>query len=124
GVSEAVIYRRFGSKAELFDAAVVEPIHEFVVSWTAQWTRDNLNPTSGEEVIDSYVSTLYDAFDKNRDLVLAYISAMRFEPTVRRRKSEESVISRQLREMDDWAMKTGEQLKFHDLDFPVTLRCS
>jgi AcrR family transcriptional regulator len=124
GVNEATIYRHFGTKTKLFETAVGEPYHNFMTDFMAQWTRDNLVPKTGEEVIQDFVVGLYDALSANRDLILAFICAERFETGPMQQPKEESIVSRELRGMDDWARRTSAQLAFHDIDIPVTLRCS
>ncbi|MDT7643576.1 MAG: hypothetical protein QOC67_687, partial [Pseudonocardiales bacterium] len=37
GVTEATIYRQFGTKAALFDAAVVEPYQRFMTEFMDAW---------------------------------------------------------------------------------------
>jgi AcrR family transcriptional regulator len=124
GVTEAAIYRHFGSKSSLFETAVGHPYHQFMTDFMAQWTRDNLVPRSGEEVVADFVTGLYDALSANRDLILAYICAERFEAGALQRTGAESVVSRELRAMDEWVRRGSDQLAFHDIDIPVTLRCS
>lgn len=124
GVNEPTIYRSFGSKANLFEAAVREPYHQFMADFMTQWTRPDLPPQTGEEVINNFVVGLYDALSANRNLILAFICAEYFEAGELNRGKEESIVSRELRAMDEWAQRTASQLAFHDIDIPVTLRCS
>jgi AcrR family transcriptional regulator len=129
GVDEATIYRHFGTKAKLFEAAVGEPYHRFMADYMGQWTEDALVPKTGEEVVAEFAVGLYEALSANRDLILAYILAERFEaPELNlgggQSDSRESVISRELKAMDEWSRRTCERLDFHDVDDPVTLRCS
>jgi AcrR family transcriptional regulator len=124
GVNEPTIYRHFGSKPKLFEAAVVQPYHEFMTDFMTQWTRNNLEPQTGEEVVRNFVVGLYDALSANRNLILAFTCAEYFDAGELGRSGEESIVSRELRAMDDWARRTSAQLEFHDIDIPVTLRCS
>jgi AcrR family transcriptional regulator len=125
GVNEATIYRHFGSKPQLFETAVGEPYHQFMNDYMTEWTKNNPQPKSGEEVVGSFVEGLYGAFLENRDLILAFICAQRFERLgLSSSGDQESVVSRELRAMDEWAQKTSDRLQFYDIDIPVTLRCS
>jgi AcrR family transcriptional regulator len=126
GVDEATIYRQFGSKAKLFESAVVEPYQEFMSEYMSSWpTESGYGPKTGEEIVADFAVGLYDALSANRDLILAYINAEQFG-ALRSGSTgkKESVISRELRAMDEWSRRTCEQLDFHDVDDPVTLRCS
>ena len=39
GISEPSLFRHFGSKAELFEATVLEPFTAFITSWTDSWDQ-------------------------------------------------------------------------------------
>ncbi|HTK66083.1 MAG TPA: helix-turn-helix domain-containing protein [Pseudonocardia sp.] len=125
GVDEATIYRHFGSKAKLFETAVGEPYRRFMADYMGSWTEDTLGPKTGEEVVAEFAVGLYEALSANRDLILAYILAEKFEaPELNLSGGGEGVVSRELRAMDEWSRRTCERLDFHDVDDPVTLRCS
>lgn len=77
GVYEPMIYRRVGSKAELFEAAVLQPLTEVVTGHLArveQWRQ--AGPMT--EVGRSWVEPMYDAIRDNRDLLLALMAAEGF----------------------------------------------
>jgi AcrR family transcriptional regulator len=125
GVDEATIYRHFGNKAKLFESAVGEPYHRFMADYMGSWNDSTLVPKTGEEVVAEFAVGLYEALSANRDLILAYILAEKFEaPELNLSGGGESVVSRELRAMDEWSRRTCERLDFHDVDDPVTLRCS
>lgn len=124
GVTEATIYRQFGSKAGLFDQAVVEPYQRFWASFTERWTTELRQPRSGKEVVRSFVELLYDTLADNRGMILAYICITRFRSLPSENNGHGSVISHELLKMDDWVRQASADLGFTDLDNPVTVRCS
>jgi AcrR family transcriptional regulator len=124
GVTEATIYRQFGTKAALFDAAVVEPYQRFMTEFMDAWQQEVREPRSGKEVVRSFVAGLYDTLSDNRPMILAYICVTRFRSFPSSDNEQGSVISQELVKMDEWAERASADLGFLDLDNPVTLRCS
>lgn len=79
-VGEVLLFRHFGSKAGLFDEAVLTPFGAFVNEWTERWSRHTPNGDTAYELSRGYVSLLYGFFDDNRDLVVAMLSAQAHHP--------------------------------------------
>jgi AcrR family transcriptional regulator len=75
--SETTIYRQFGSKSELFTAAVVEPFLEFVDDYAAAFQREVERGGGNYAVLEACVVELYDHLTDRRDAVLALISGSR-----------------------------------------------
>jgi AcrR family transcriptional regulator len=71
GVSEALLFRHFGTKAQLFERAVIDPINEFISEYVEQWTA--------RPVTHAYVDGFYRLLLEHRDLVLALITAQAYE---------------------------------------------
>lgn len=67
GVSEALLFRYFGTKAKLFEAAVVGPFQHLMDAHVAEGR-------SGGDV-----GWLYDLLSQNRDLVVALLAAQAHE---------------------------------------------
>jgi AcrR family transcriptional regulator len=69
-VSERLIFSYFGSKAGLFEAAVLEPFRRFIEEYIEHW-RDR--PRSPDLVGETrtYIAGMYDLFDRNAGLVRA-----------------------------------------------------
>jgi|SRR5581483_730076 len=63
GVSEALLFRYFGTKAKLFEVAVVAPFQHLMDAGVAQGRSD------------ADVGWLYDLLAQNRDLVVALLAA-------------------------------------------------
>ena len=69
-VPERLIYRYFGSKQELFQAAVSERLHEFAQSFTEEWTPRLVEGASLEAVTQPFVITLVEELTALRPLLL------------------------------------------------------
>jgi len=75
GVGESVIFRNFGSKAELFETAIAKPFTDFVDKWAARWDVDvaaNADPT---EITRSFVTGFYTLDTEHRDVLHTLIAA-------------------------------------------------
>jgi AcrR family transcriptional regulator len=75
--SEATIYRQFGSKAELFTAAVVEPFSAFLVEYQAFFGECMTQESWTDQIItERSVERLFHHLRENRNAVLAMVSAL------------------------------------------------
>lgn len=68
GVSEPVLFSNFGSKAGLFEAAVVAPFAEVVLRYEASWRQQALTP---EARVEGFVRELFDLARANKVLLLS-----------------------------------------------------
>jgi len=73
GVAEQLIFTNFGSKAGLFDAAVVEPFTDFMSEYVAAWGPDAPS-SSFEDRIGLFVQRLYSLAEHDRQLILSAIA--------------------------------------------------
>ena len=67
GVSEALLFRYFGTKAKLFEQAIVAPFQRLVDTHVSEWRQ-------GRDV-----GWLFDLLSQNRDLVVALLAAQAHE---------------------------------------------
>jgi len=74
GVSERLIFSNFGTKAELFNAAVITPFASVITSYVKASARDTRN-SSMEERIDYFVRGLYDLAREHRTALLTALEA-------------------------------------------------
>jgi AcrR family transcriptional regulator len=74
-VGEVLLFRHFGTKAGLFDEAVLAPFDQFVDGWTERWSQHLPTGDSVHALGHGYIDLLYGFFDDNRQLVVALISA-------------------------------------------------
>ena len=73
GVNVSLISRYFGSKAGLYEAAVLVPLEHFLDDYVQRWGDYERGPHSATRVAAEYLGGLYDLFRGNRELVLALV---------------------------------------------------
>lgn len=79
GTAESMIFRNFGSKAELFRQAVLEPFNRHLEQFSATWNSQLQDRVSDEEIFRLFISGLYDLALKHRNLLLALMAVSQFE---------------------------------------------
>src|SRR5438552_14399993 len=71
GVAERTLFRHFGTKANLFQTAVIAPFHDFIDEYVRQWEeRPKGVRDASSETFDFY-SGVFHILKENRNLVLA-----------------------------------------------------
>jgi AcrR family transcriptional regulator len=71
GVSEQSLFSHFESKQGLFEAAMLEPLGEFVRTYVAAGSDASPEEIGSEEMLRRYVEGLYDLIAANRQVFLA-----------------------------------------------------
>lgn len=87
-VGEVLLFRHFGTKAGLFDVAVLGPFEKFVDDYARQWTQHNMRGESLQQMSRSYIEVLYGFLEENRQLVVALLSAKAHHATTAVRLDE------------------------------------
>jgi AcrR family transcriptional regulator len=82
GVSEKLIFRHFGGKAQLFVAAVMDPLYEFLRGLHARFDDASRDGHTTEEFITTFVADLYDLLSTHRAILFAFITATYYEADV------------------------------------------
>jgi AcrR family transcriptional regulator len=80
GIAETLLFRNFGSKAQLYSSILGDSLNEFLKSW--RQVLDEIEPRRPENVAREFVGHWYDFFRENRGLMLSYIADSVFEPEV------------------------------------------
>ncbi|MBH0776299.1 TetR/AcrR family transcriptional regulator [Nocardia bovistercoris] len=75
GVTEALLFRHFGSKAALFREALVLPFTSFVDEFSRTWQAVVPENTDEEELAHHFVGQLYAVFIEHRGLVATLLSS-------------------------------------------------
>src|SRR5438045_8513547 len=80
GVSEALLFRHFGTKAKLFELAILDPFQGFMDDYVDGRPADLTDDPAPPEVPSrDYVANLYDLLSQNRELVLALLAARPYQ---------------------------------------------
>jgi AcrR family transcriptional regulator len=79
GVSERLLFSNFGSKAELFQAAIVDRFSTLITDYTESWIRDAPGWTP-ERRIQLFVDGLLELGTQNRAILLSALSPRRGRP--------------------------------------------
>lgn len=72
GVVEHLLFRNFGSKAALFEIAVLEPISEFVSDYADSWKMTGVE--GPEQRVAAFVRGLYTMAKRDRTVLIAALA--------------------------------------------------
>lgn len=75
GVTEALLFRHFGSKAALFREALVEPFTTFIDEFGSTWQSLDPERTGEEELARHFVGRLYDVFVGHQGLLVTLMAS-------------------------------------------------
>jgi len=119
-VSETLLFRHFGSKAKLFERAVIDPINEFIHSYVEAWKSRPIEDHTAEAVAFAYIDGFYRLLSEHRQLVLALIAARAFEsiPDL----IESSPLSQLMDELELVAAREAEARGYAPFDVAVATR--
>jgi AcrR family transcriptional regulator len=77
--SEVLLFRHFGTKAKLFDEAIIQPFRTFVAEYVTLWEQYSSEDQPVEEVCGEFVNGLYKLLREHRELVVALVAAHAYE---------------------------------------------
>jgi AcrR family transcriptional regulator len=75
GVGESVLFRNFGSKAELFEMTILTPFADFVDRWANTWNISVASATDPTEVARSFVKGFYSLAVEHQELFRTLVAA-------------------------------------------------
>jgi AcrR family transcriptional regulator len=122
GVAEPTLFRNFGSKAELFEAAILEPFTEFIDGWTKSW-HDFSAEASVEDLADSLVGGLFKLVRRDRRLFQELMEA-RANPNKALHRPAVAISARigdGLRAVHDVGLQIADERDLRHLDPPATI---
>ena len=119
GVSEALLFRHFGTKAKLFERAILDPINDFIHDYVEQWRARTAADHTPEGISFAYVDGFYRLLSENRELVLALVTAQAYESI--KELNEASPLSRLMDELEQVAGREAE-LRGFEFDVHIATR--
>jgi AcrR family transcriptional regulator len=120
GVHESLIFRRFGSKQELFKSAVAEPFAGFVSDYIAVWREAPVMTRSFEALCSEFVAGLFDLLTEHRKLALALANARIYE--LDEPADAPSPFAALLAQIEEVADAEVSARNFGPIDLPVLIR--
>jgi AcrR family transcriptional regulator len=118
GVSEALLFRHFGTKANLFELAVLHPFHGFLNSYVESRPDITTEPPPPEVPTRDYIESLYDILTANRELVMALLAARAYEVDL----TATAELSDALDRLETMVETELAQRGLANVDVPVTIR--
>jgi AcrR family transcriptional regulator len=119
GVSEALLFRHFGTKANLFELAILDPFHGFMDAYVDARPADITDDPPPPEVPSrDYVETLYDLLSQNRELVMALVAARAYEVDLTAKPELSDALDRLQTVVEVELAQRG----LKDVDVPITIR--
>ncbi|MGB8407065.1 MAG: helix-turn-helix domain-containing protein [Mycobacterium sp.] len=74
GVAEPTLFRRFGSKAEIFEASILPAVMSFVEGWSGSWAEFSRD-ASYEEMAENFTADLYTLIRQDRRVFQELLAA-------------------------------------------------
>jgi AcrR family transcriptional regulator len=79
GITERTLFRHFPTKAELFTAAVVEPVHDYIAAFVRDWNEREHGVRSAYDEARLFYQGLLEMLSKHRGLMVALMAARTFD---------------------------------------------
>ncbi|ORW99944.1 hypothetical protein AWC29_26660 [Mycobacterium triplex] len=127
GVGESVLFRNFGSKAELFETTILAPFTEFVNQWAKTWNVTVAAQTDPAEVARSFVKGFYGLAAEHKELFRTLVAARVIggEPVLAEVAARvSSKLADNLRSVQLVLTEHGAARHFRELDAPVAVALS
>ncbi|WP_037077171.1 TetR/AcrR family transcriptional regulator [Pseudonocardia spinosispora] len=118
GVAEALLFRHFGSKAQLFREAVVEPLIEVLQGYAEEWL--NVGPHEVEQPTHAFVKTFFDTLSDRRGFALALTAADNYTDDVV--EDAGATLADVLRAIEGVVKQEEELNGYRGLNIPATTR--
>lgn len=118
-VTEAAIYRHFGTKEALFEAAITRPYREVIGSFLRSWQRALPDSSTNADVTREFVERFYDFVQEHRRLLKTYLTYREYNP-----QEGDSALSRELDQIERMMTAESASRGFARVDIPIAVRCA
>ena len=123
GVSEVMIFRHFGSKANLFQESVVEPFTSFMQRYIADYRSREHGKLSPEEEGRAFYTGLFEVLRAEREALLALMAARQFDDLPETASAEvEDAFGQVLALVEEVVATEAAERHFTDFDLVPTVR--
>lgn len=122
GVAEPTLFRHFGSKVDLFDAAILAPLKTYIARWSQTWVDVSANATLAE-MASELTEGLYTVIRRDREIFIELMAA-RSDPhhDLHQAAVEIGAQLRQgLRAVHDAAFAVADRYRLAGDDMPATI---
>jgi len=123
GVSEVMIFRHFGSKANLFQESVIEPFTSFMQRYIADYRSREHGKLSPEEEGRAFYTGLFNVLRAEREALLALMAARQFDDLPAAASAEvEIAFGEVLALVEEVVATEAKERHFTDFDLVPTVR--
>lgn len=119
-VSEALLYRYFPDKGQLFSEAVIDPFHGFVEQYLSSWEQLDA-PRSNDEMVARFVTELYAVMLEHRQLLFALVAATRFND---QDPNEHGLLSQGIKRLAAYTAQEAETRGLAHIDLEMAVACT
>ena len=123
GVTEVMIFRHFGSKANLFQEAVVAPFATFMDSYISDYRAREHGRLSPEQEGRSLYTGLFEVLSSEREVLLALMAARQYDrlPDAAAAQVNEA-FDQVLTLLEEVVATEAQERGFSGFDLPATVR--
>ena len=117
GVTQAAVFRHFGTKADLFVEAVGQPLYAFITDYLRRWLEGGHASDTSEHDTEAFVAGLYRLLLDNRPLLTALAGGLGDAPETIRSPFLHEILDRLEKEVEvETRIKGGQTM---DVRFAV-----
>lgn len=119
GVAEALLFRHFGSKAQLFREAVVDPLVEVLQGYADRWLAYD-EPHEPRQPVHSFIDTFFGALSDRRGFAMALTGASNYLDDVV--EDAGAALADVVRAIERVLVQEADRFGYEKLNPPVTAR--
>ncbi|MGQ0480457.1 MAG: TetR/AcrR family transcriptional regulator [Pseudonocardia sp.] len=119
GVAEALLFRHFGSKAQLFRESVVDPLIGSLQGYADRWLSYQ-GPHEAPQPVRSFVDTFFGALSDKRGFAMALTAASNYFDDVV--QDAGAALADALRAIEQVVVQEAARFGYQGLNPPVTAR--